>query len=282
MTAAAKLQIWRLIGDKQRAASARMWLMATQAADLGLDLGVIRGIVNVRHGMTDHRVSEAGLQWQTNHLREIVFRQFHFAVENQSQVILRIDRRLGLGPMTFQAESVSFCTQQLRMIAPVRIVASRTPLFESGLMQNLFAVEFRLIGVASQTDVDGIRLKKARRRAGMRTVAVGAVSHGSRMLERGGLNLLRLVRVASHANFFDFSFDENHLAVLRRSVAGLTLLLRKRIVRELLQQLGSIGLVRIVAFKAVGFAERLPVVRFNERFVFHIVTVETEGGGSLG
>jgi hypothetical protein len=55
------------------------------------------------------------------------------------------------------------------------------------------------------------------------------------MLERGSLNLLRLIRVAGHAYFLDLGFDENHLAVLGGSVANLTLLLRKWVVREVVQ-----------------------------------------------
>jgi hypothetical protein len=158
MTTAAELQVWRLVGYEQRTTSTRMWLMATQAADLGLDLGVVRWIVDVRHGMTEHGMSDACLQRQTDHLREIALGQLDFAAEDQREVILRIDRRLGLGTVTFQAESIPFRTQQLRMITSVWIVASRAPLLERRLMQDLLAMELRLIRVASQTDVDRIRL----------------------------------------------------------------------------------------------------------------------------
>lgn len=108
--------------------------------------------------MTDYRMSDACLQGQADHLREVVLRQFHLAVEDQSQVILRIDRWLCLWTMTLEAEGISFGAQKLGMITPVRIMAGRASLLERRLMQNLLAVEFRLIGVAGQTDVDRIRL----------------------------------------------------------------------------------------------------------------------------
>lgn len=197
-------------------------------------------------------------------------------------MILRIDRRLGLGTVTFETKRVPFRAQQLRMITSVRVMASCASLLECWLMQHFFAVEFGLIGVASQTDIDGVRLQKTRRRAGVRTVTIRAVSGCSRMLEGCGLNLFRLVCVASNAHFFDLSFHENHLAVLGRYVAGLTLLLRERIVRELLQQLRTVGLVRIVAFEAIGFAERLSVVGLDQPFVLRVVAIETERRGCLG
>ena len=253
-----------------------MRLVTAQAADLRLDLAVVRRIVNVSHGMPQYRMSQSALQWETDHPCEIVFWQFHFAAENQRQVILGIDRWLCLGTMTLQTQSVSLGAQQLWMIAPVRIVAGRASLLERGLMQYLLAMQFGLIGVASQTHIHRVRLQKTWGSAGMRAVTIRAVSGCSRMLEGCGFYFLGLVRVADHAQFFDLDFDENDFAVLRRAVAGLTLLFCKRIMRELLQQLWTVGLMRIVAFKAIGFGERLIMVCFDQAFVLHIVTVETE------
>jgi hypothetical protein len=41
-------------------------------------------------------------------------------------------------------------------------------------------------------------------------------------------------------------------------------------------------LVRIVTLETIGFAERLAVMRFDEPFVLHIVTVETKGRRRFG
>lgn len=158
MTTAAELQVWRLIRDQQRAATTRVRLVTTQASDLRFDFRVVGSIVNVRHRMPEHRVSHATLQRQPNHFGEIIGRQLHFSIKDQRQMILRIDRRLGFWTMTFHTKSIPFGAQQLRMIASVGIMAGRASLLERGLVQHFLAVEFSLIRVASETDIDGVRL----------------------------------------------------------------------------------------------------------------------------
>ena len=59
-------------------------------------------------------------------------------------------------------------------------------------------------------------------------------------------------------------------------MAGFALLFGEGIVHELLQQLGTIGLVRIMAFKTVSFTERLIPVRIDETAVFRVVTIKTK------
>ena len=95
-------------------------------------------------------------------------------------------------------------------------------------------------------------------------MAVRAIACGSWMLKRGSLDLLRLVRVAAHAQLFDLSLNQNNLPALRRGVTRVALLLGEGIVRELLQQLRAIGLMWIVAFKTIGFAEGLAAMRIDE------------------
>ena len=259
-----------------------MRLMTTQAAHLHLDLAVVQRVVNIGYRVPDHRMSQASLEREMNHLGEIILRQFHLPVKDQCQVILRIHGRLGVRTMALEAESVAFCAQQLRMFTSMRIVTGGASLLEGGLMQYLLAVQLSLIGVTLQAHIDCIRFEEPGCSAGMGTVTVCAVSCCPRMLDRRSRNFLCLIRVAGDAQFLDLSLHQHNSAVLGSDVARLALLLDEGIVHEFLQQLGTIGLVRIVALQAIGLFERLAAVRFDQPRVLHIVAVETERRGRLG
>ena len=140
MATAAELQIWGLILHQQRPRCAGMRLMATQAAHLHLDLAVVQWVVDIGHRVPDHWMSKASLEREMNHLGEIIRRQFYFAVEDQRQMILRIDGRLGVWTMAFEAERVPLCAQQFRMLTSMRIVTGGAPLLKGGLMQYFLAV----------------------------------------------------------------------------------------------------------------------------------------------
>src|SRR5579864_83033 len=105
------------------------------------------------------------------------------------------------------------------VLAAVRLVARRASLPECWLVQNVFLRLFSLIGVAAKANVYCVSLGQARLPAGMRIVAIGAITRRSRMRHFGLVNLLGLVTVTGHAERLNISLREHHLAVFGGSVA---------------------------------------------------------------
>ena len=159
-----------------------MWLVTAQAIDFCFDLAVVRWVTHIGHRVTEDRMSQATLQRQTNHLYEVILRQLHFAIEDQSQVILGVQSRLGIRAVTLQAKCIAFCAQQFGMIAPVGIMTGSASLLERGLVQYLLAMQLGLIRVTNQADIDRVGFQKTGGSAGVRTVAVCAISGSTFML----------------------------------------------------------------------------------------------------
>lgn len=82
--------------------------------------------------------------------------------------------------------------------------------------------------------------------------------------------------MTGNADIFNFGFDQDYSLVLRWEVARFALLFCERVMREFLKQFGAVGLVRIVAFQTVSFAEGLSMMSIHESSIFHIVAVETK------
>jgi len=168
------------------------------------------------------------------------------------------------------------------MLGSVRIVAGRASLLEGWLMEDFLVLLLGLIHVTIQANVDAIRLRKRARLAGVRVMAVGAIALRSGMLELGLLDLVRLIGVAANAKVFHLRLRQNDFSVLGRFVTDFAELFAKRRMRESLHQLGLRRLVRIVTGDAIGFSERLPLVRLDQALVVRIVTVEAERRRGLG
>jgi len=149
-------------------------------------------------------------------------------------------------------------------------------------VQVLFLGLLGLVGVAGQAHRDWVGLHEARSFAGVRVMAIGAITLGSRVLNLCRGDLLRLIVVAHHAQGLHILLRQHYLPFFGRLMAGVALLTLKGVVQERLHQLGRLGLVRVVALKAVGFVDGLIPVRLDHRRIFHIVTVETQSGRGFG
>src|SRR5258706_239308 len=164
------------------------------------------------------------------------------------------------------------------MIAAVRIVASGTALFERGLMQNGLAMQFSLIGVTGETDIDCVRFEKSVSRACVRAVAIGAVSSGAWMLHFGGFDLLCLFRMTTHAQLPNGRLDQHHFPVLGGSMTAFALHFLEGLVNKSLQQFGVGGLVRVVAAQAIRFLKWQVAVRVGQRGVRDIMAIQAQTG----
>ena len=80
----------------------------------------------------------------------------------------------------------------------------------------------------SQANIHCIELGKSGQTDGMGIVAIGAITHRTRMLNLGFLYLLGLVGVTGNATRLGIGLRQHNLAVLRRSMAGVTLSTGKR------------------------------------------------------
>ena len=130
--------------------------------------------------------------------------------------------------------------------------------------------------MASQANVHRIRLRQVRESAGVWIVAVGAISGRSRMLHLRLLDQLRLVGVAGNAKVFDVRLRQNHFAILRRGMAGIATLVRKRRMGKLGHQLRRCGLVRVMALQAVRRTKRLVLMRLLQGRIFRIVAIHAQ------
>jgi hypothetical protein len=82
--------------------------------------------------------------------------------------------------------------------------------------------------------------------------------------------------VASDAKRFGIGFSKNHLAVLRRLVAGIARFVRVWTMWEFLDQLRSIGLMYGVTGQAIRLFERLSPVGIDKGFAFYIMTANAQ------
>jgi len=233
--------------------------------------------------MAFHGMASSILQRNNRHLVEVVFRQFHSAVENSDQVFALQLLRLGVGSMTLQAQRIGFADpKQMLVIVAVRIMADRAALFEGRLVGVQLLALFGLVAVTGQANRNRVGLGESRRAAGVRVMAVGAIARRPRMLDFRLLDLLSLVGVAGDADLFGARLSQDNLAVLGGLVTGIARLRFKRTVHERLHQFGRSRLVRIVAGEAIGLFERLPLVCLHQLGVLYIVTIEAQCGSVLG
>src|SRR5208337_2349821 len=138
-----------------------------------------------------------------------------------------------IGAVALQAQRVGLIDpQQVLVIVAVRIMADGATLLESWLVRVHLLALLRLLAVTAQANRHRVRLGEARRAAGVRVVAVGAIARRARMLHLRLLDLLSLVGVASDAYLLGGGLSQDNLAILGRLVAGIARLRFKRIVQE--------------------------------------------------
>src|SRR5579863_1605592 len=105
------------------------------------------------------RMARAILQGKNWNFFEVVFRQLYFAVEDRDERLAFHWLRFGrIRSVAFQAERVDiFYSQQVLVIAAVRLVAGGATFLEGWLVMNFFGFEHvRLIGMAGQANLHAI------------------------------------------------------------------------------------------------------------------------------
>ena len=80
--------------------------MAREAINRFQHMIHVRGVDDVDYRMPLDRVAVPVLQRQQDHFLEVVFGQFHFAVEDRDQMLALQLLRIGFRPMALQAELV--------------------------------------------------------------------------------------------------------------------------------------------------------------------------------
>jgi hypothetical protein len=168
------------------------------------------------------------------------------------------------------------------VLAAMGLVAGGASLLERRLVNVLLFMLLGLIGVAAEASVHRIRLHESRSLARVRIVTVRAISGCAGMLNLRRRDLLYLVIVAGNAEFLRARLRQNDLAILGGLMAALAHLVFERVVRERLQQLGRLRLVRIVALNAVRACERLVLMSLLQVCVLRVMAIEAERRRRLG
>lgn len=260
-----------------------MGLMTSEAIDGDPNLGVVGRIHLIDHRVTIHRVAQSVLDRQTRDLREVVFRQLYLAAENRDQVLRLQYGRLGVGTVAFKTEGVR-CAGAEKMVvgSAMRLVADRAALPKGGLVVDGLLLLLGEIGMAAQANVHRVGLRQPGVLAGMRVVAIRAIPGCAWMLHFGGLDQLRLVAVAGHAQRLHVGLGQDNFAIFGRRVAELAVPVGEGWMHELRHQLGRGRLVRIMTAQAIGCAERLIMVRLLQGGVFRVMTVHAQRRGRFG
>ena len=135
--------------------------------------------------------------------------------------------------------------------------------------------------MAAQADIYCVSLGQTGLGAGVGVVAVSAIASSTGVLNFCGLDELGLVIVTGDAERLYIGLRQDYFSVLCWSVAHLAVLVCKRRVQKLGHQLGRGRRVRIVALQAIRCAEGLILMRFLQRSVFGIVTIDAQCGRGL-
>ena len=146
-------------------------------------------------------MTQSILEFQLHHsiLREVILRQRYLAIEYGNCMLSLQFLWHGVVSMAFHAECIAFGAEKMIIFTAVRRVAGRTALPEGRLMVYRFLLQISNVGMATKTDINGIRLGKPRLSAGMWAVAISAIAGGAGMLDLGLLNQFSLVGVAGYA-----------------------------------------------------------------------------------
>jgi len=162
------------------------------------------------------------------------------------------------------------------------LMTGGTTLPEGRLVVDRLLSLVRDIAVTAQADIDRVRFGKSGLPAGVWAVAISAVAGCSWMLNFGGLNQLRFIVVAGHAQGSGIGLRQHHFSILGRGVADFALLVGKWWMGEFCHQLGSGARVGIVTAHAIGRFERLILVRLLQVRTLDVMAIYAEGGRRLG
>jgi hypothetical protein len=110
----------------------------------------------------------------------------------------------------------------------------------------------------------------------MGIVAIGTITHRTRVLNLGLFDLLGLLGVTGNAKRLGIGLRQYDLAVFGRRVAGVALPAGKGCVRELRHQFWLSGLMRIVAGEAVSLINWLILVRLGDGRILRIVAIDAQ------
>ena len=168
------------------------------------------------------------------------------------------------------------------VLAAVRLMAGGAALLERGLMVVRLLCLIGDIAVTAEANIDRIGFRKSWLAAGVRTVAVGAVSRRTGMRNFRRVDQLGFIVVAGHAQRLGIGLRQHDFSIFRRSVADFALLVGKRRMRELRHQLGCGRLVRIMAAHAVGRLKWLVLMRFLQVCTLYIVAIDAKRRRRLG
>ena len=140
------------------------------------------------------------------------------------------------------------------------------------MMDRLFG-EVGDLGVAAEANIDTISLGQTGLRAGVRIVAIGAISSGTGVLHFCGFDLLGLFVMAHHAKRLCVSLRQDDFSVFRRGVANFALLIGEGRMRKFGHQLRHAGLVWVVALNTIRSREGLISVRLLEGLIFGVMAI---------
>lgn len=282
MAAGTEADVVGLIADQQTRMRRGMRLVARSAVNRHADFGVVGRVHLIDHRMFIHWVAKSVLDGQPRYFSKVVLRQPYFAIENRDYMSLLDLHRLCVRAMTFQAKLVRRArAQQVRILATVGSVAGRAALLERGLVQVLPLMLFSLVGVARRASADRIRLDETRSPARVGVVTGDAIALCARVLHLRRFDRLCLLVVTHDAQRLRVGLGQNHFPVLRSRMTCVAGFIRERLVSKLLDQLGTVGLVWVVAGQAIGFRYRLVLVSLDDVGVSRIMTVDTKLRRSL-
>lgn len=213
--------------------------MTGQAVDLSFYLRKIIEIADIFDWVVRSGMPLAVLDRKNGDLilREVVFRQCYLALEDGDGVRVFQFLWLTVGTMALEAECAALRSQEFRVFAAMRLVASGASLRECRLMQGLSVMQFGNVGMAGETSFNWIGLQESRRFTSMRIVTRGAIALSAWMLHFCFFDLFNLVGMAGHTDRLGISLRQHHLAIFRSCVAAVAHFILEWVVHECLHQL---------------------------------------------
>ncbi len=175
--------------------------------------------------------------------------------------------------MALHAQIVGLSTQQLLVLAAMRLMANRTTLVENRRVLMFFCrASFGQVCMAGKTGAYRTLAKQAGRIGCVRAMAAdAAVVHvGGHVLHLRLRKSLLHVAVTSEAKSPTRPFHELDLVAGGSGVAGITAGCKGR-VHHIVEELRRIRSVRVVTLRTVAFFDRLVLMGFLQRW--HIAAV---------
>lgn len=254
-----------------------MWLVTRGAIHGNAYFRVIRRIHLVGDRVTFHGMAEPVFNRQPRNFREIVGRQFHLPIEDRYQLRIRDWCGLRLRTVALHAQRSGIRgPKDVLIVSTVRLMTGCASLLERRLVEIRLLVLFGLICMARQAGIHRIRLHEAGSLSGVRIVTGDALALRTGMLNFRSLDFLALLFMTGQAQRPGICLRQDDFPVFRFCMAGVARIAVERRVHELLHQLRTCRLMRIVTANAVDVREGLPLVGFDQRGIFHVMAVDTK------